>query len=330
VPLRRTGFDAGCRCVGKDGLVSAPPPPPPPPPPQPPPQPPLPPVPQPPPPPPPPHAPPPQPARLPRLEPDAVERLRTAFVALGYTVDGVRECLGPLAYAALARNESVPGMRATTGGSPLEALVRLWPLQKPVPAQHLEAALPGLLDPLAEGGFIEHVGGRTRALADIRPYADDDGDWWVAADLTPGLDGRIEPVPEDHTLGVNAAATTLAQLTVRPQVATALDLGTGCGVEALHLSRHVGRIVATDLSERALAFAAITAQLNRLDIDLRQGSLFDPVAGEVFDLVVSNPHLPGLGHPRGRGLASRPGGRGGAPRAGRLSADARQLGAPHR
>jgi len=41
-------------------------------------------------------------------------------------------------------------------------------LQRPVPAQHLEAALPGLLDQLADGGFVEYVGGKARALLDDR------------------------------------------------------------------------------------------------------------------------------------------------------------------
>jgi hypothetical protein len=33
----------------------------------------------------------------------------------------------------------------------------------------------------------------------------------------------------------------------------------------------------------------LTASLNRVDVDVREGSLFDPVAGERFDLVVTNP-----------------------------------------
>ena len=39
----------------------------------------------------------------------------------------------------------------------------------------------------------------------------------------------------------------------------------------------------------ALALAAATARLNGMSWDLRPGSLFEPVAGERFDLIVSNP-----------------------------------------
>jgi hypothetical protein len=50
-------------------------------------------------------------------------------------------------------------------------------------------------------------------------------------------------------------------------------------------------IVATDTNERALSLAAATARFNGMSWDLRHGSLFEPVAGERFDLIVSNPPL---------------------------------------
>jgi hypothetical protein len=58
--------------------------------------------------------------------------------------------------------------------------------------------------------------------------------------------------------------------------------------------------VATDLSLRALAFAGFTTALAESEVDLRAGSLFEPVAGERFDLVVSNP--PFVITPRGPGV----------------------------
>ncbi len=68
-----------------------------------------------------------------------------------------------------------------------------------------------------------------------------------------------------------------------------LDLGTGCGIQALHAARHATRVVATDISQRALDLAALNAELNGVELDLRLGSLFEPVAGERFDHIVSNP-----------------------------------------
>jgi methylase of polypeptide subunit release factors len=197
--------------------------------------------------------------------------------------------LGPTAHLALSRNETTPGLRLTAGGSVLETLVRLWPLQAAVSRSAADRALPGLVEPLTVAGLLELSGGEVRARVDVRPYADERSDWWVVSDLTPGLDGAPTAVPGDHVLGVSSASTSLAQLTVREPVRRALDLGTGCGVQALHLAAHVDHVVATDVNERALAMTRLTAALNEVAVDVRRGSLFEPVADERFDLVVTNP-----------------------------------------
>jgi methylase of polypeptide subunit release factors len=81
----------------------------------------------------------------------------------------------------------------------------------------------------------------------------------------------------------------LAQCTVRPEVDRALDIGTGCGVQAFHLAGHARHVTATDVSPRCLVLAAFNTAMNDVVVDLRHGSLLEPVAGERFDLVVSNP-----------------------------------------
>jgi hypothetical protein len=223
------------------------------------------------------------------LPPDVVARLREALRACGYRYDGVAGLLGPTAHAALSRNETTPGLRATAGGSPLATLVRLWPLQAAVRRRDADRALPGLVEPLAAAGILEVSGGEARALVDVRPYADEGTDWWMVSDLTPGLDGAPIDVAGDHVLGISPASTSLAQLTVREPVGRALDLGTGCGVQALHLARHVDHVVATDVNARALAMTRLNAALNEVDVEVRAGSLFDPVQTELFDLVTTNP-----------------------------------------
>jgi hypothetical protein len=91
-------------------------------------------------------------------------------------------------------------------------------------------------------------------------------------------------------LGISPAATSLAQLTVRADVGRALDLGTGCGVQALHLAEHADAVVATDVNQRALDLTLFNLALNEVEgVEVRAGSLFDPVADERFDLVVTNP-----------------------------------------
>ena len=65
--------------------------------------------------------------------PDHSPRLRAALLAADFTADGLLDLLGAPAYAALARSETVPALRATRGDTPLETLVRLFLLQRPVP-----------------------------------------------------------------------------------------------------------------------------------------------------------------------------------------------------
>ena len=219
-----------------------------------------------------------------------VAALRGRLAAAGYTVDGVTGVLGEPAHRALLRDTTVPGLRALRGNTgALATLTRLWPLQATVPLRDVERALPGLVGPLVAAGLLARSGDEVRALADIRPYGDDTSDWWVLCDLTPGLDGGSRRVGTDHVLGISPASTTLAQLAVREPVARALDLGTGCGVQSLHLAAHAGRVVATDVNPRALAMARVTAELSEVAYDVRAGSLYEPVAAERFDLVVTNP-----------------------------------------
>ena len=225
--------------------------------------------------------------RQPGLADDDIARLRDALSAADYTVDTVRGVLGNRASAALDRNETTPGRIVVGADSPAATLTRLWPLQDAVSRSALDVVLP--VEALVSGGILSAEGDQVRAAVDVRPYADDVGDWWVVADLTPGMDGRRERIPDDHVLGLNAASSTLAQLTSRRPVRRALDLGTGCGVQALHLARHCDTVVATDVNPRALALASMTARLNGIDVDLRTGSLFDPVRDETFDLIATNP-----------------------------------------
>ncbi len=211
--------------------------------------------------------------------------MRAALLAAEYTVDGVPGRLGSVADAALSRGETVPVRRVTRGLDALDVCIRLFLLLDAVPLDAAAAALP--VELMARGGLLRHDDGAVRAAVDVRPYTEPG--WWVVSDHGTGYDGRSHPLPADHVLGIGGASTTLATVTVRPRVERGLDLGTGCGVQALHLSQHCSQVVATDLSPRALALARLTAQLCGVSLDLREGSLFEPVAGERFDLVVSNP-----------------------------------------
>jgi release factor glutamine methyltransferase len=88
------------------------------------------------------------------------------------------------------------------------------------------------------------------------------------------------------------------------EAGTVLDLGTGSGCIALSLATEgrFARIVATDVSEDALAVARLNADRVRPEPmpEFRQGPFFEPVVGERFDVIVTNP--PYIAEPEYDGL----------------------------
>ena len=222
---------------------------------------------------------------LPALSPATADELRTALDRAGYRTDGVRTLLGREAHTALGRGEPEPAYRATADAGPLGVLVRLLLLGSVEP----DAAVAAALHPLspadaAAAGLLRRAPDGWAAALDLRPHGDDEGaDWWVLSDL----DARRQE--RDHVTGVGGASLTLAAATARTPAGTLLDLGTGCGVQALHASRHARAVTATDVAPRALAMARATFALNGMDVELLDGPWLEPVAGRRFDRIVSNP-----------------------------------------
>ncbi|MEU9159036.1 methyltransferase [Streptomyces sp. NPDC048424] len=248
---------------------------------------------------------------------DHAAELRSALLAAGFTADGLLDLLGAPAYAALARSETVPALRATRGADdgPLASLVRLFLLQQPEPYVRAAAALP--VDAALADGWLRLEGatdgeGTVYATVDVRPYGGPDGeDWFIVSDLgcAVGGAGGIGSREEGVVLGVGGASTTLAGITVRTPVGSALDVGTGSGIQALHASRHATRVTATDVNPRALDFTRLTLALSGApEAELLTGSLFEPVGEATYDLIVSNP--PFVISPGAR-LTYRDGGMGG-------------------
>ena len=228
-------------------------------------------------------------APTPRSDPRLTAALRADVVAAGYTVDDVEAALGPLATAAFARDQTLPAQRITaTLDSPLATLVRLLALGDPVDAREAARALPTLgVAGARELGLVRDEGDAVTATCALSPYGDETHTWWVASDLSELATRR--PLRPDHVLGIGGASTTLAAWTPRRPVARAVDIGTGSGVQALHLGEHADEVTVTDVSERALGYARFNAALNERDWTVVQGSMLEPVEGQEFDLVVSNP-----------------------------------------
>ncbi|QSZ50038.1 methyltransferase [Arthrobacter sp. D5-1] len=247
-------------------------------------------------------------------QPALLQVLARDLLALSYTVDGVAALLGESASAALGRDQVVPALLATErlkdshdpAVRSLAVIVRLWLLAVPQSVADVDSALPGIrTQGLVELGLAAVDGEVVRVTVDLRPYgwdanADGSGgaELWVASDLAAHQQAGV--LRHDHVLGIGRASTTLVQTTFRQHTKRALDLGTGCGIQTFHLLHHCEHVTATDISPRALAFTRFNLLLNAAELDLdpqnlesrvslRLGSLLDPVEGEQFGLVVSNP-----------------------------------------
>lgn len=87
-----------------------------------------------------------------------------------------------------------------------------------------------------------------------------------------------------------------------------VDLGTGCGAVALALKkgRPKSRVVAVEASAAALVVAKRNAVKLGLEVEFRHGRWFEPLAGEQFDLIVSNPPYIAAGDPHLPALAFEP------------------------
>jgi release factor glutamine methyltransferase len=108
-----------------------------------------------------------------------------------------------------------------------------------------------------------------------------------------GLPFRVTPdvlIPRPETEHLVEKALSLAGDSKQPRI---VDIGTGSGAIAVALARKLPRAVLTaiDLSAPALAVARENAERNGVSERIRflQGDLLAPVAGERFEVIVSNP-----------------------------------------
>jgi methylase of polypeptide subunit release factors len=209
----------------------------------------------------------------------AAAELGAALRRVGYSDDALQELLGEDAYSIDRAQAPVEARRLPD--SPLGTVVRALFLQQPVSRDSAAHALGQRgVEALATAGLAvvaAEVTPRTRILP-VGPV--------LLASDGYSLDGDD---PADYVATYTPTARVLDTLTPRPRVDRAVDVGTGSGVHALLAARHAAHVIATDVNPRALAYTQLNAALNGLaNVECRQGSLFDPVEGETFDLITCN------------------------------------------
>lgn len=216
-------------------------------------------------------------------DPSLTRELGAILTSRGYTAQGVASVLGAsVAVSPHAAAYAGQLLRLPTD-SHLSTLIKLLLFGLDVSvAEASRALLPLRPDQLHTLGVMRPVGSdRQRSKIRIIPHQD----LLIACDHAAETGSR-----PDHVPGVHASSMLLANLTPRQPSSSVLDVGTGCGVQALLASRHSERVVAVDVNPRAVSFTAFNAALNGIsNVETRTGDLFGPVAGQSFDLIVCNP-----------------------------------------
>lgn len=211
-------------------------------------------------------------------------RLYEFFLDANYTEEGLYTALDTAA-PPLPQLRNMPQfLDRTRQTTRFNHLVRWFLLSLPVEREAAAETIPKwFLQTCLDIGMLrlENDGYAPNVL--MVPY----GQMLIASDPYAKLESAT---PFDHVLTVNPAARHLLNFTIRKPEQTTLDLGTGCGIQALAAATHSEDVVATDLNPRATAYAEFNARLNGFDnIQCYTGDLFAPVEGRRFDLIVSNP-----------------------------------------
>ncbi|MGZ6095228.1 MAG: methyltransferase, partial [Polyangiales bacterium] len=206
---------------------------------------------------------------------DLAERLRTlGYEALCRRLDEVASAAFEPATRPLQR------FHASAQGPDALALAALFRLRDAVELADARRIVgDGLTSTLIDIGLLDREGARVRSAFELGAHA---GCFFLSDDLSTSGDAVMGVGP--YTLDLLACAEP------RGRVRAALDLGCGAGVLAVLLSARCDRVVATDIHPRAVELTKVNAAFNGVsNVEARAGDLFAPVAGERFDLVVSQP-----------------------------------------
>jgi hypothetical protein len=219
------------------------------------------------------------------LNPDFIHRVRDLLAKAGFNEKGVLARLGVDQTVRIAPKEIPRLLRLTSEETPLDTLIRLLVFGVEVDLTAAQQALqPMTVESWCDGGLLSVREREVSAPISLFPH----GGFLIACDLPPHrLAGNIRA---DHVNGPGLISSWLFNATIEQKVTSALDLGTGCGIQGMSCSTHSERVICTDINPRALNFASFNVSLNDLEsVEVREGDLFDPVKGQTFGLITMNP-----------------------------------------
>jgi methylase of polypeptide subunit release factors len=213
------------------------------------------------------------------LPPETLHGLAPRLRKLGLTRASLQPMNAPLHGIHPLMRSALRLFHLKQSPDPAALAARLWMFGDSITAAEAEAILGDLLAPLVGQGLLAKTDGRVSSrlvlglvddlylFADVRSHGED-------AVLSPG----------DGTVALISAAYP------GKSIDRMLDLGCGSGTCALVLAKRARQVIATDIYARALELTRLNAVINGItNVEVREGSLFEPVAGETFDLIVSQP-----------------------------------------
>jgi methylase of polypeptide subunit release factors len=217
-------------------------------------------------------------------DPDTAGRIREVLARADFTDRGIAQTLGGETIRSASSQDVPLLLRRTSRPTPQDTLIRLFLIGVPVDADRAaKAVAPMQLEQWVRLGLLERRDSSVLAAVQLVPFQG----LVLAHDRPQQIHAGLAP---DYVMGIGSSSLTLANVTVRRPSARTLDLGTGCGLQALLAAPHSGQVLATDRNPRAVRLAAFNARLNGLEnVECRAGDLFEPVGGLRFNLVVTNP-----------------------------------------
>jgi methylase of polypeptide subunit release factors len=217
------------------------------------------------------------------LSADASLRLRSWFEEAGYSEVNLLRYLGAAELPSRHLRNEPRLLDRTREVTLLNTLLRwFWLGHSQSDDAHTSTVPDGLLELLLESGLLKQEGKLLKATAMLLPVEN----FLVASDHP----ASIEAGDSEMVLWPNPTSKFLARFAVRRHSHATLDLGTGSGILSLGAARHSDVVIATDVNPRVPSFVAFNARLNGVEnIEFRMGDGFAPVAGQSFDLILSNP-----------------------------------------
>jgi tRNA1(Val) A37 N6-methylase TrmN6 len=220
-------------------------------------------------------------APLASLKPQELLQIRDRLRALGVTFRAAQPVFAAASDVTQTLQAPLRRLAARKVAGPVGAAMRALLFDDPITRDEAKAAFGDDLQRFLDLHLLTEGSGARGGI--VSPFVlGIVDDLYVLADvLTAGADA---------VMGLGPTTIVLARASKGPRVQSALELGCGAATAALVLSRRAERVVATDLNPRAVQMARINVALNGMtNVDVRQGSLFEPVKGETFDIVVSQP-----------------------------------------